>query len=436
MKPLPTKQVQQFLSAPEKIIEQFPILQQKIRGKRLVYLDNAATSQKPRCVLERLSRFYREENANVKRGLHYLSERSTLAFEKAREKIRKFLNAKKSEEIIFVRGATEAINLVAQSYGHSQLKAGDEIIISHMEHHANIVPWQILCQQLGTKLRVIPINQQGELLMDEYEKLLNSKTGLVAITHVSNALGTINPLKEIIHLAHQQNVPVLVDGAQAVPHLEVDVQKLDCDFYVFSGHKLYGPTGIGVLYGKETLLNAMPPWQGGGEMIRRVTFEKTTYNALPHKFEAGTPAIAQAIGLGTAVEYLSNLGLSAIEEFEVELLRYATERIQEIPGIKIIGEAKEKAGILSFVMDDIHAHDLGTILDQQGVAIRAGHHCAMPVMGFYQVSATARASFALYNTMEDVDLLITGILAAKKIFASSTTPRINPGACGATHKPC
>jgi cysteine desulfurase/selenocysteine lyase len=383
----------------------------------LVYLDNAATSQKPRQVIQALDHYYSAVNANVHRGVHFLSESATEAYEGAREKIRRFVNAEHRHEIIFVRGTTEAINLVAQSYGRSALEEGDEILISAMEHHSNIVPWQILCEQTGAKLCVVPINDDGELLLDEYERLLGPRTRLVAIVHVSNALGTINPVREVIERAHARGVPVLLDGAQAVPHLGVDVRALDCDFYAFSGHKMFGPTGIGALYGKSALLDAMPPYQGGGDMIRLVTFEKTHYNELPYKFEAGTPNIADAIGLGAAIDYLESAGLVDVAAHEADLLAYATEALSSIEGLRLIGTARQKAGVLSFVLDDVHAHDVGTILDREGIAIRAGHHCAMPVMQRFGVPATARASLALYNIREDIDALHRALLRVKEIFA-------------------
>ncbi len=381
----------------ERIRNDFPILKQQVHGKPLVYLDMA-------------------QNSNVHRGVHFLSEKATQAYEDARDTVRQFLNAADTHEIIFVRGTTEAINLVAQSYGRTFLTASDEIVISAMEHHSNIGPWQILCEQIGARLRIIPFNYDGELLLDEYEKLLNERTKFVAVVHVSNALGTINPIKQIIEMAHRRGIPVLVDGAQAVPHMRVDVQDLDCDFYAFSGHKLFGPTGIGVLYGKADLLEAMPPYQGGGDMISAVTFEKTHYNTLPYKFEAGTPDIAGVIGLGVAIDYLSEIGLDAITAYEHELLAYATDALSTIKGVRIIGTAREKAGVLSFVLDGIHAHDIGTILDHEGIAIRAGHHCAMPVMQRFGVPATARASLAFYNTKEEVDALIRAIHKVIEVF--------------------
>ena len=400
----------------ERIRNDFPILKQQVHGKPLVYLDNAATSQKPQVVIDTVTQYYLAQNSNVHRGVHFLSEQATQAFEGARAKVARFLNASNAREVIFVRGATEGINLVAQSYGRTFIKAGDEILISAMEHHSNIVPWQMLCEQIGARLRVIPFNYDGELFLDEYERLLNEWTKLVAVVHVSNALGTINPIKQIIEMAHRRGIPVLVDGAQAVPHMRVDVQDLDCDFYAFSGHKLFGPTGIGVLYGKADLLEAMPPYQGGGDMISAVTFEKTHYNTLPYKFEAGTPDIAGVIGLGVAIDYLSEIGLDAITAYEHELLAYATDALSTIKGVRIIGTAREKAGVLSFVLDGIHAHDIGTILDHEGIAIRAGHHCAMPVMQRFGVPATARASLAFYNTKEEVDALIRAIYKVIEVF--------------------
>jgi cysteine desulfurase / selenocysteine lyase len=400
----------------ETIRRDFPILQERVRGKRLVYLDNGATSQKPQAVIDAISRYYQSENSNIHRGVHYLSEVATASYEAAREKIRGFLNAKSQQEIIFVRGTTEAINLVAQSYGRTFLKEGDEVVISAMEHHSNIVPWQMLCGQIGARLRVIPINHDGDFVLEEYKQLLNDKTKLVAVTHVSNALGSIVPVKQVVQLAHERGIPVLLDGAQAVPHLKVDVQDIGCDFYAFSGHKVFGPTGVGVLYGKSQLLDAMPPYQGGGDMISLVTFEKTHYNVLPYKFEAGTPHIAGGIGLGAAIDYLNALDWDQVTAHETDLLAYATDALSAVETLRIIGMAKEKAGVLSFVFDHVHAHDVGTILDQEGVAIRAGHHCAMPVMQRFGVPATARASFALYNTKGEIDALVRGIHRVLKVF--------------------
>ena len=400
----------------DKVRADFPILQRQVHGNTLVYLDNAATSHKPVQVIETLDRYYREYNSNIHRGVHTLSEEATAAYEGARGKIRKFINATSDKEIILTRGTTESINLVAQSWGRSTLKAGDEIIVSQMEHHSNIVPWQLLCEQTGAVLKVVPFNDAGELLFDEYEKLLGPRTRLVAMVHISNALGTINPVKQVIDLAHKHNAMVLIDGAQSIPHAAIDVQALDCDFFCFSGHKLFGPTGTGVLYGKRALLEAMPPWQGGGDMIRTVTFEKSTWNDLPYKFEAGTPHIAGMIGLGAAIDYVSAIGMDAIRTYETGLLDYATEAASSIQGLRLIGTAKQKASILSFVMDKIHPHDLGTILDHHGVAIRTGHHCAMPVMDRYAIPATARASFAMYNTRQEVDKFIQAVVAAQKVF--------------------
>jgi cysteine desulfurase/selenocysteine lyase len=401
----------------EKIRADFPILQRTIRGKPLVYLDNAATSQKPRAVIDAITRYYEGTNSNIHRGVHFLSEHATEQYEAARRTAQAFVNAAHAHEIIFVRGTTEGINLVAHTYGRSNIGDGDEIIVTAMEHHSNIVPWQILCEERRAQLRVAPINDRGELLLDEFAALIGPRTKLVAVTHVSNALGTINPIRRIVELAHARNVPVLVDGAQAVPHMKVDVQALDCDFYTFSGHKIYGPTGIGVLYGKTKLLDAMPPYQGGGDMISSVTFERTTYNKLPYKFEAGTPDIAGVIGLGAALEYVNALGIGNIGAHEHDLLAYATEMVSAIPRARLIGTAKEKAGVLSFVIDGIHPHDIGTILDQEGIAIRTGHHCSQPIMERYGIPATARASFAVYNTREEVDALVRGIGKVKEVFA-------------------
>ncbi len=400
----------------EKIRKDFPILKQKVHGKPLVYLDNAATTQKPLVVIETLDKYYREYNSNIHRGLHLLSEKATAAYEAVRLKAQKFLNAADSKEIIFTRGTTEGINLVAQTWGRKNVAAGDEVLVTNMEHHSNIVPWQMLCEEKGSTLKVVPINDAGELLMEYLKKLLTPKTKILAITHVSNALGTVNPIAEIIKLAHSKGVKVLVDGAQAVPHLPVDVQELDCDFYVFSGHKLYGPTGIGVLYGKYALLDAMPPYQGGGDMISSVTFEKTFYKKPPYKFEAGTPHIAGVIGLGTALDYVGKIGLGNIASQEQDLLAYGTKKLSEIPGLKIIGTAQHKAGVLSFTLGEIHPHDIGTILDRQGVAIRAGHHCAQPVMERFQIPATARASFAFYNTRSEIDALAKAIRKVTEVF--------------------
>ena len=401
----------------ERVRRDFPILGQKIRGKALVYLDSAATSQKPQVVIDTITRYYEQGNANIHRGVHYLSEHATKEHEAARQTAQAFLNAARAEEIVYVRGTTEAINLVAQTYGRTHVGAGDELLISGMEHHSNIVPWQILCEEKHAKLRVAPINDSGELLLEEFAKLLGPRTKLVAVTHVSNALGTIVPLKSMIEMAHRLNIPVLVDGAQAVPHMKVDVQALDCDFYAFSGHKVYGPTGIGVLYGKSALLDAMPPYQGGGDMISSVTFEKTIYNKLPYKFEAGTPDIAGAIALGAAIQYLSGLGMENVAAHGQELLAYGTEAVSAIPGVRLVGTAKQKTGVLSFVMEGVHPHDIGTVLDQEGIAIRTGHHCSQPVMQRFDIPATARASFAVYNSTEDVDALVRGIEKVREVFA-------------------
>ena len=400
----------------EAIRAEFPILRRRVRGKPLVYLDNAATTQKPQAVIDRISRFYAEENSNVHRGVHSLSERATDAYENARRTVARFLGADDAREIVFVRGTTEAINLVAQSYGHSHVRQGDEVLISTMEHHSNIVPWQILCDAVGARLRVVPITDEGELRLDEYERLLSERTRVVAVVHVSNALGTVNPIQQMVELAHARGVPVLVDGAQAVAHMPVDVQSLDCDFYVFSGHKIFGPTGIGVLYAKAALLDAMPPYQGGGDMIRSVTFEHTTYNVIPYKFEAGTPDIAGAIGLAAALEFVSQVGLDEIRQYEHELLVYGTRALTAIPGLRLTGTAPGKAGILAFVLEGVHPHDIGTILDGEGVAIRTGHHCCQPLMERLGVPATARASLALYNTREELDTLTTALARVREVF--------------------
>lgn len=395
--------------------EDFPILRQIVHGKRLIYLDSAATSQKPLSVIETLRRYYAQENANIHRGVHFLSEQATQGYEAARAKVQRFINAREPREIIFTRGTTEAINLAARSFG-KRLQKGDEIVISHLEHHSNIVPWQMVCEETGAVLRVVPINDAGELVMEEYERLLNDRTKIVAVAHVSNALGTVNPVQEIVKIAHRRGIPVLLDGAQATPHLPVDVQDLDCDFYAFSGHKMFGPTGIGVLYGKAELLETLPPYQGGGDMIRTVRFEKTTYNDLPYRFEAGTPHIAGAIGLGAAIDYLGKIGLENIRRYEKELLAYATEALTSIPGLTIIGTSRQKASVISFTLGGIHPHDIGTILDQEGIAIRTGHHCAMPLMERFGLPATARASLAFYNLREDIDALIRGLAKVKEVF--------------------
>jgi cysteine desulfurase/selenocysteine lyase len=401
----------------EKIREDFPVLKQTIHGKPLVYLDSAATAQKPTAVVDAIRKFHEVDCANIHRGVHELSQRSTAAYEETRIKAKHFLNSKTTNELIFVRGTTEGINLVASSWGRKNVKEGDEVIISAMEHHSNIVPWQMLCEEKGAKLRVIPMNDRGELILEEYEKLLNPRTRIVAVAHISNALGTINPVKEIIAMAHKAGAVVLVDGAQAAPHRAVDVQDLDADFYTLSGHKVVGPTGIGILYGKAALLNAMPPYQGGGDMIKVVTFEKTTYADLPYKFEAGTPNIAGGIGLGAAFDYVNRIGLDKIAAYEHELLLYGTEALLRIPGLRIIGTAREKAAVLSFVMEGIHPHDIGTVLDRQGIAVRTGHHCAQPVMDWFHVPATTRASLAFYNTTAEIDALAAGLGKVKEIFS-------------------
>jgi len=399
-----------------RIREDFPILNQEVFGKPLVYLDNAATSQKPRAVIDAIVGFYEHDNANIHRGLHALSERATAGYEGARGRLRRFVNAAQDREIVFVRGTTEAINLVAQTYGRAHVGAGDEVLITALEHHSNIVPWQILCGEKGARLRVVPIDDRGDLVLDELERLLTPKTRIVSVAHVSNALGTINPVRRIVQAAHLMGIPVLVDGAQAAPHLPIDVRDLDCDFYTLSGHKMFGPTGIGVLYGKESLLEAMPPYQGGGDMIASVTFEKTEYNRLPYKFEAGTPHIAGVVGLGAAVDYLSGLDAAGRMAHEDDLLTYATERVGGLPRVRIVGTAREKTSVLSFVMEGVHPHDIGTILDREGVAIRAGHHCAQPLMDRLGVDATARASLALYNTREDIDALAAGLRRVLEVF--------------------
>ena len=393
----------------EEIRKDFPILNAKVRGKELVYLDNGATAQKPSLVIDAINTYYKDYNSNIHRGVHHLSQVATTAYEDAREKLRGFINSPKLEEVIFTKGTTESINIVASCFGRKSLNKGDEVIISAMEHHSNIVPWQMICDEREAVLKVIPINNNGELLMDEYKKLLSDKTKLVAVIHISNTLGTINPVKEIIDLAHQKGALVLLDGAQAVPHIKVDVQDLGCDFYAFSGHKMFGPTGVGVLYGKSEYLNDMPPYQGGGDMIKEVTFEKTTYNCLPHKFEAGTPNIVGGIGLGVAVDYMQEVGIDLIHTREEELLAYATEKILKIEGVRIIGEAERKASVLSFVIDGLHPFDIGTLLDQLGIAVRTGHHCTQPLMSFFEIPGTIRASFAFYNTKEEVDQLISGL---------------------------
>ena len=395
----------------------FPILKLAVAGKPLVYLDNAASSQMPQPVIDRLVRYQTSEHANIHRAVHYLSETATTAYEAARVKLQHFINAREAREVIFTSGTTDGINLVMHGWGRKFIEAGDEIILTVLEHHSNIVPWQMLALEKGARIRVVPINDAGELLVDEFEALFNERTRLVSIGHVSNALGCINPVKQMIAFAHARGVPVLVDGAQAVPHLAIDVQDLDCDFYAFSGHKMCGPTGIGILYGRAALLEAMQPFKGGGDMIHTVTFEKTTYNAIPNKFEAGTPPIAAAIGLGAAVDYLSSIGMQTIAAHEHALLRHATERLGALPGVRLIGTARDKAAVLSFALQGIHPHDVGTLLNQEGVAVRTGHHCAQPLMNRLGVVATSRASFALYNTLDDVDALIAGVRSVQKVFA-------------------
>ncbi len=409
----------------ESIRKNFPILKREVNGKPLVYFDNGATSQKPQVVIDAITNYYTNENSNIHRGIHTLSQEATNAYEEARKKVQQFVNAKYSHEIIFTKGTTDSINLVASSFSKKHLKKGDEIIISTMEHHSNIVPWQMICEEKEAILKIIPINDKGELLLDEFKKLLSNKTKLVAITHVSNTLGTINPVKEIIKIVRQHAPPsggqrgegafILIDGAQAVPHTKVDVQELDCDFYAFSGHKMFGPTGVGILYGKEAILNDFPPYQGGGDMIKTVTFEKTTYNELPHKFEAGTPNIVGGIGLGVAIDYMNSIGIDKIEAYEHELLTYATKQIKQLEGVRIIGEAKNKASVLSFVVDGTHPSDIGMIIDKLGVAIRTGHHCTEPLMNRFNVPGTARASFAFYNTKEEIDVFINAVKRAVKM---------------------
>lgn len=406
-----------FVQEMEKVRADFPILKQNVNGKPLVYLDSAASSQMAQPVIDRLVHYQTSQHANVHRGVHYLSEIATSEYESARQKLQRFVNACEEREIIFTSGTTDAINLVMHGYGRKFIKAGDEIILTTLEHHSNIVPWQMLAEETGAKIRVVPINDAGELLVDEYEKLFNHRTKFVGLIHVSNALGTINPVKQMIAFAHKNGVPVLVDGAQAAPHMKIDVQDLDCDFYVFSAHKIYGPTGVGMLYGKAELLESMQPFKGGGEMIASVTFEKTTYNTIPHKFEAGTPPIAAAIGFGAAIDYLLNIGIDEIHTHEMELLNYATELINELPGVNVIGTAANKTSVLSFILDGIHPHDIGTLLNQEGIAVRTGHHCAQPLMQRFKIPATSRASFAFYNTRSDVDALIAGIQKVQKFFS-------------------
>jgi len=401
----------------ERIRSEFPALQQDVKGKPLVYLDNAASAQKPSHVIDAISNFYANDYANIHRGVHELSQRATKAYESSRLKVQRFIGAASEREVVFVRGTTEGINLVAQTYGRANVGENDEVLITTMEHHSNIVPWQMLCEEKGARLVVVPINDRGEAEIEDFERLLSPKTKLVAIGHVSNALGTINPVSKVIELAHAQGVPVLLDGAQAAPHLGIDVQALDCDFYTISAHKMFGPSGIGVLYARESILENMPPFQGGGDMISSVSFEKTTYNRIPFRFEAGTPNIAGSVGLGATVDYLTEIGMDRIGAYEEELLDYGTEALRGIPGLKIVGEASHKASVLSFVLDGIHPHDIGTILDQQGIAIRTGHHCAQPVMDRFGVPATARASLALYNTRADIDRLVEGLHGVREVFA-------------------
>jgi cysteine desulfurase/selenocysteine lyase len=396
--------------------DDFPILATRLYGKALVYLDNAATTQKPQIVIDRLTRYYAHENANIHRGVHYLSELATEAYEEARQTVCRFLNAADAQGIVFVRGTTEAINLVAQTYGRVHVGPGDDIVITVMEHHSNIVPWQMLCEQKGARLRIVPMNDAGELRLDEYEALLSDRTRIVAVGHVSNALGTINAIRTIVKMAHARGVPVLVDGAQAVSHMAVDVQALDCDFYAFSGHKVFGPTGIGVLYGKPALLDSMPPYQGGGDMIRSVRFETTEYNTLPYKFEAGTPNIAGAIGLSAAIEYIERLGFDRIAAHERDLLAHGTRALMDVPGLRLTGTASDKAGVLAFVLEGVHPHDVGTILDREGIAVRTGHHCCQPLMDRLGVPATARASLALYNTREEIDALAGALARIREVF--------------------
>jgi len=401
----------------ERVRRDFPILAQRVNGRPLAYLDNSASSQQPRAVIDAIGTYYRESHANVHRGVHTLSQRATEGFEGAREKVRRFINARSTREVIFVRGTTEAINLVAQSYGRSNFRRGDEVVLTQLEHHANIVPWQMLAAESGLVLKVVPIDERGMIDVAAYESLLGPRTKLVTFAHVSNALGTVLPIERLIALARARAIPTLVDGAQAIPHMKIDVQALDCDFYAFSGHKMFAPTGIGVLYGREALLEAMPPWQGGGDMILTVSFSGTTYNALPYKFEAGTPSIADAIGLGVAIDYLGKLDWSAVSAYEEGLLAYATRRVGAVPGVRLIGTAERKVSVVSFVMEGVHAHDLGTILDAEGIAVRTGHHCAMPVMEFFKVPATARASLAFYNTREEIDRLAAALGRAREVFA-------------------
>ena len=401
----------------EKVRKDFPILSRKVNGKPLVYFDNGASSQKPQSVIDATNKYYSFENANIHRGVHTLSQEATSAYEVVREKVRAFIDADKSHEIIFTKGTTDSINLVAFSFGRTHINEGDEVLISAMEHHSNIVPWQMICEDKKAKLKVIPINDDGELMMNEFRKLLSKKTKIVAVTHISNSLGTVNPVKEIIAAAHEKGIPVLIDGAQAIHHTTVDVKELDCDFYAFSAHKMYGPTGVGVLYGKEELLNAIPPYQGGGDMIKTVTFEKTTYNELPHKFEAGTPNIAGGIAFGAAIDYINSLGFENISAYEHELTEYALQELNTVPGIKFIGNAKERASVISFLLDNIHPYDAGVILDKMGIAVRTGHHCTQPLMDRFRIPGTVRASFAFYNTKEEVDVLVKGLHKVIQMFS-------------------
>ena len=400
----------------ESIRRDFPILSTLVRGKRLVYLDNAATTQKPQQVIDRLVRYYSEENSNVHRGVHFLSEVATVAYENVRAQVMAFVHARSVKEIIFTRGTTESINLVAQSWGRKNVKAGDEVLITAIEHHSNIVPWQLLCEEKGATLRVVPVNDRGEVDMDEYARMLNGRVKIVAAGHISNALGTVNPIRKMTELAHAAGALILIDGAQGVPHARIDVRAIGCDFYAFSAHKVYGPTGVGVLYGREALLDSMPPWQGGGDMILSVAFDKTTYNALPYKFEAGTPNIAGVVGLGAALEYVASIGVDRIAAWEHDLLTYATDRLLDLDGIRLIGTAADKASVISFVLEGVHPHDIGTILDQEGIAIRTGHHCAQPVMMRFNIPATGRASFGLYNTREEADRLVEGLKKVLEVF--------------------
>ncbi len=400
----------------QRVRRDFPILGTSVNGKPLVYLDNAATAQKPQAVIDAVSRYYANDNANIHRGVHYLSERATAAYEDVRRRAQVFLGAGEAREVVFVRGTTDAINLVAHSYVRPRLEAGDEVVISAMEHHSNIVPWQLACGERGARLRVVPMTQAGELMLDAYEELLNDRTKMVALGHISNALGTVNPIKEMVRTAKERGIPVLVDGAQAAPHLTIDVSDLGCDFYAVSGHKMFGPTGTGLLYGRAELLEAMSPYQGGGDMIETVSFERSTYARIPAKFEAGTPNIAGVVGLGAAIDYLLSIGRASIAKYESELLQYAVEAIGGVEGIRLVGTPRERAGVVSFVMEGIHPHDVGTIVDQEGIAIRTGHHCAQPVMDFYGIAATARASFAFYNTREEVDSLVTALGKTHELF--------------------